>query len=720
MAYMGEAILTTTVLLGASITMLILGVIVVSQDTTSRLNQRFLGLTSSGSVWVLTNLLFVVVAAQYRLVVALASYAAAAMTALFFVLFCNDVARLKVGRRVGGLYILWGAITAILSAIPGVVGSSVDGHLRIHTVAPGIVTYALFIVLSLIIGLVILAHAATKMRKKERARAQFILSALLIGALFGLTCNLILPMFGIYSFVTLGPLGSLGFSVITTYAIIRHGLFDVKVAAVRTVAYLFSLATLAAFYFGLAYLLSGVLLNKDSANVSLNPINILLALLLAFIFQPLRAFFDRVTDSIFYRDRYDTDTLISEVGQVVTSTDDLHQLLVQVAQTIGGMIKASGCSFVVHREEKSSLQVGTKGHVYLTTHEIAELDAYVGTLGFGALDTTAMVDTPTRHPAIITALSRRRIALILPLRTQTRSLGFLLIDDQKGAGYTKRDIAALETLIDELVIAIQNALSLQEVRDVNTNLEQRVSTATRELRRSNSQLKALDETKDEFISMASHQLRTPLTSIKGYLSMVLEGDVGDITPAQRKLLEEAFNSSERMVHLIGDFLNVSRLQTGKFIIDRSPVDLAQIVGEEVESLMPLVTVHDMSLSYRPPKNIPVLELDGEKIRQVIMNFIDNAVYYSRPKSTIVIKLARTGNEVVLEVHDQGIGVPKEVQKRLFTKFFRAENARKQRPDGTGIGLFLAKKVITAQGGEIIFESHEGKGSVFGFRLPIKH
>lgn len=123
------------------------------------------------------------------------------------------------------------------------------------------------------------------------------------------------------------------------------------------------------------------------------------------------------------------------------------------------------------------------------------------------------------------------------------------------------------------------------------------------------------------------------------------------------------------MHLIGDFLNVSRLQTGKFIIDRSPIDLAQIIAEEVESIMPLVTAHDMSLSYRPPKNIPVLELDGEKLRQVVMNFIDNAVYYSRPKSTIVVKLMRSGGDIVLEVHDQGIGVPKEVQKRLFTKFF---------------------------------------------------
>src|SRR5690606_31430711 len=132
-------------------------------------------------------------------------------------------------------------------------------------------------------------------------------------------------------------------------------------------------------------------------------------------------------------------------------------------------------------------------------------------------------------------------------------------------GYGKQDRAALNAIANELVIAVQNARSVQALRDLNANLEQRINDATKELRKNNTQLKQADEAKDEFVSMASHQLRTPLTSVKGYISMVLEGDAGAITPMQKKLLEEAFTSSERMVHLIGDFLNVSRLQTGKFV-----------------------------------------------------------------------------------------------------------------------------------------------------------
>jgi len=218
--------------------------------------------------------------------------------------------------------------------------------------------------------------------------------------------------------------------------------------------------------------------------------------------------------------------------------------------------------------------------------------------------------------------------------------------------------------------------------------------------------------------MASHQLRTPLTSVKGYISMVIEGDVGEITKPQKKLLNEAFMSSERMVHLINDFLNVSRIQTGKFIIDKSPVDLSKLVSEEIDSLRPNATARGLKFTYKPPKKFPIMELDEGKMRQVVMNFADNAIYYSSQNATIAVSLSIDNNEVLFTVKDTGIGVPMDEREHLFSKFYRASNARVRRPDGTGVGIYLAKKVIDAHGGKIVFESVEGKGSTFGFRLPL--
>jgi signal transduction histidine kinase len=312
------------------------------------------------------------------------------------------------------------------------------------------------------------------------------------------------------------------------------------------------------------------------------------------------------------------------------------------------------------------------------------------------------------------------VSVIVRLKTKSEIVGYCLFGYKTtGSTYTERDVDLIRIASDELAVAIQNTVRFEQIQGFNATLQQRIEEATKELRTSNEQLQRLDEAKDEFVSMASHQLRTPLTSVKGYISMVLEGDAGKITKTQQQLLGEAFTSSERMVHLINDFLNVSRLQTGKFVIEARPTDLAKVVTQEVESLQTTANAHNLKLHYRAPSVAPILNIDESKIRQVIMNFIDNAIYYSSEHTTIDVELAIENGDAVLKVHDTGIGVPKAEQAHLFTKFFRATNARRQRPDGTGVGLFLAKKVIDSHGGSMLFESVEDEGSTFGFRLPIK-
>lgn len=269
------------------------------------------------------------------------------------------------------------------------------------------------------------------------------------------------------------------------------------------------------------------------------------------------------------------------------------------------------------------------------------------------------------------------------------------------------------------VIEGANKKIKEQKLDDKARLTQRIQEATAELTKANDELKRVDATKDEFVSMASHQLRTPLTSIKGYISMVLEGDAGEINADQRKLLNEAFTSSERMVRLIGDFLNVSRLQNGKFMIDRTAIDLPAVVAQEIATVQEIATGKGIGIAFHQPSRYPRLYLDEEKIRQVIMNFLDNAVYYSPESKVVSVRLYTSEGFAVFEVVDRGMGVPKAAQRHLFTKFFRADNALKQRPDGTGVGLYLAKKVIDGHGGKVFFESAEHQGSTFGFRLPIK-
>lgn len=303
-----------------------------------------------------------------------------------------------------------------------------------------------------------------------------------------------------------------------------------------------------------------------------------------------------------------------------------------------------------------------------------------------------LLKTNLKSVYAVKLMVRRRLVGLLVI-------GFYVPADQ----LAKSDVDLIDSLSESIGVALDNKLLFEENRHV-----------LRQLRDSNTKLKALDEAKDDFVSMASHQLRTPLTSAKGYLSMVLEGDAGEITPAQRKLLSQSFYSSQRMVYLIADLLNVSRLRTGKFLIDANPVNLATIVEEEIAQLQEIAATRSLKLIYKKPKDFPDLMLDETKIRQLIMNFTDNALYYTPAGGKVELKLIETDKSVELRVIDNGIGVPRAEQKHLFTKFYRAGNARKARPDGTGLGLFMAKKVIIAQGGALIFESKEGKGSTFGF------
>lgn len=409
-----------------------------------------------------------------------------------------------------------------------------------------------------------------------------------------------------------------------------------------------------------------------------------------------------------------TFDLYLALNKILSTTSDLRSLLERASELIAKTLSAQQVFIFTYVGEGHHMSAGTDAHARLAVQEARLLEERLREKGGQAfLEFRMDEDDPVRRMMV-----SHRLALILPLYYKKRVIGYVCVGRRAKGNYSRTDIKALETIDEELVIAIQNAQSIQEVRELNANLEQRVTAATKELRVSNSQLQKLDEAKDEFISMASHQLRTPLTSIKGYISMMLEGDLGELTDEQKHVLREAFMSSERMVRLIGDFLNVSRLQTGRFVVEKRPLDLALLVEREIEGLTQHASARGLNFKYTKPKNIPLLELDENKIQQVVMNFADNALYYSKENGTVTVTLKKVDDCVELRVIDTGIGVPRDEQAELFNKFFRATNARRARPDGTGVGLFLAKKVIHDHGGSLIFESEEGKGSTFGFRLPL--
>ncbi len=235
-----------------------------------------------------------------------------------------------------------------------------------------------------------------------------------------------------------------------------------------------------------------------------------------------------------------------------------------------------------------------------------------------------------------------------------------------------------------------------------------------------SREKIIERLKTEFVSISAHQLRTPLSAIKWTLKMLLDGDLGGITAEQREFLNRTYDSNERMINLINSLLNVSRIEEGRFVYKPVFVNLAAMTKSLLDDYQEMIKQKGVIIKFiKPSKPLPKVFADKEKIGLAIQNLIDNAIRYTPAGKKVIISLRRVKDEVEFNIKDEGVGIPKKQQNRIFTKFFRGTNVVKLDTDGSGLGLFITKNIIKAHKGKIWFESKQRKGSTFRFTLPTK-
>lgn len=639
---------------------------------------------------------------------------------LFFVVFQNAAFyyfaktypsahfNLRSGHNLSYLVFSFVAASATLS--PYVfVSVEVEEGLAITEAGPGILVFISHAAFSI-------GYAFKQLAKKHKAssglrRRQFqllIAASILNWILVPITNFALSPLLQTTVFIELSPLYTLLFASIIGYAIVSQKLFDVKLIIARAVSYILIIGTVGAVFAAFVLSALGVFINYEPLSNTQFFVVLFSTLLVTFSFNFIKEQINSLSSQIFFRDAYNSQAVLNELSSILATEIDLISIIRESSKVISNSIRPTYLRYVVFDSRKSVFY--DFGTVNAPNNTIDYED-------FEAIEENLIVKEYEKLD-IQKTLSKYDAEAVLKLKTNDEFVGLILMGvKQNGTSYSQQDLDLMAIAEKELAISIQNARYLEQIQQFNVTLQRKVKQATKRLEHSNEKLKQLDEAKDEFISMASHQLRTPLTSIKGYVSMVMEGDAGKVTAQQKKLLEEAFASSQRMVYLIADLLNVSRLRTGKFIIEKSTANMADMVESEVAQLKATAKSRKLALNYTKPKRFPDVELDETKTRQVIMNFIDNAIYYTPAGGTIDVSIKSTKTHIEFVVKDDGIGVPKSKQSKLFSKFYRADNAQKARPDGTGLGLFMAKKVIIAQGGSIIFESKEGKGSTFGFRLP---
>jgi signal transduction histidine kinase len=232
--------------------------------------------------------------------------------------------------------------------------------------------------------------------------------------------------------------------------------------------------------------------------------------------------------------------------------------------------------------------------------------------------------------------------------------------------------------------------------------------------------KQADRLKTEFLSLASHQLRTPLVEVQWALQALLDGDGGNLSQEQQELLKKTYASNESMLALITDLLDISKIEEGKYLSKLAFAQIEEIGASVVELYAEEAKREGIELKLQAPQHpLPQVLVDEEKIKLAIQNLIGNAIRYTLGEGKVTISFFSDTKEVGISVSDTGIGIPLREQGRIFERFFRAANAKKLGKKGTGLGLYLAKNIAEAHGGRIWFVSKERKGSDFHLALPLR-
>lgn len=229
----------------------------------------------------------------------------------------------------------------------------------------------------------------------------------------------------------------------------------------------------------------------------------------------------------------------------------------------------------------------------------------------------------------------------------------------------------------------------------------------------------VDKAKTEFVSLASHQLRTPLAAIAWHAEMLLTGSTKNLTKKQLSYLNEVYDSNKRMINLVNALLNMSRIDLGTFAVEPEPVNFAQISRDVLKELSSQIRKKKIKIKEDYDKKVPIINVDPKLMRIVFQNLLSNAVKYTPNRGKVSVAIVKQKNNILITVSDTGFGIPGAQQDKIFSKLFRADNAKSKDPDGSGLGLYITKAIVEASGGKIWFESVENKGSIFYVTLPLR-
>lgn len=562
----------------------------------------------------------------------------------------------------------------------------------------------------------------------EKKQILFVVIGLFSSIVFGLLFNLILPLFGLYDLIWLGPDFVIILVITTGYAMVRYRLMDLRIVISRSILY-FLLVSFVAVSFVLTGYVSIQLLDTGRSSYSL-AVSIGISIFIVLILPKLNTLIATVTDRVFFRKEVDYQKLLQQLTNVINTEIDLTKLIHSFTFTIESVLKIKNIDVILLGKSQMFFNSGVKKEKTKDDKKISQfLIKYLN------LEKKSMVTEEIQRQVndtndeekqkllqkVVKQLEEMKTEIIVPVFTNDHMTAILLLGRKlSGATFTQKDIDLFQVISPQIASAIEKAKLYQESQQFNATLKIEVKKATARLEEANKYLQELDKTKSEFMSVVSHQLRTPLTAIIGYTDMMVKGDYGPLDPEKVKILREVVVASRRLSRLVDIFLNIGRIEDNRLELDLKTQQIEDILVKEIFELALSAKNKGLKLVYsRPKTKLPSVNVDADKIMDVTLNLIDNAIKYTQ-SGGITITSAKTadGRGVHIKITDTGIGIDPEEAKKLFNKFVRGNGIARIQPNGSGLGLFIAKKLIEVHGGKIWVESEgEGKGSTFQFILP---
>lgn len=413
---------------------------------------------------------------------------------------------------------------------------------------------------------------------------------------------------------------------------------------------------------------------------------------------------------------------LQKISRLISTTLDENEIFRRLNHSVLtelGFERFLILMYDAHHELRSCLSLGysqedLEGLIpFLTRNEpilrLLNEHQIVSSLHFPGLDRNELQRMLRAHAFVLT-----------PIFEQKETLGLLLAGSHSETfSVTEGDEELISILADQISQAIKNAKLFEEVYRTSQSLESKVQERTRELTATLEELKRISSAKSEFVSAVSHELRTPLTSIKGYASLLMAGKMGEIPANVHDRLDKINKHSDSLVRFINELLDISRIESGRVAMQRSPQNLAPLVEGTRDLLTPQMKEKNIHFLAELPAELPQVFIDPTQIERVFINLIGNAVKFTPENGRITVHAVTDEDSVTVGVSDTGIGMKPEEIASLFSEFYRAENVINQNVKGSGLGLVLAKKIIEAHGGRIWVTSVPGEGTTFSFTLPLK-